>query len=58
MLRCDMKHDCEEPVTHIDQAGFAYCTTHGEQRRSYEPCRKLSPWEIRKLERGEALSRY
>lgn len=57
-LRCDMKSDCTEPVTMLDTAGFAYCTDHGLQRRCYEPCRKLRDWELRKLQRGEALARY
>ena len=57
-LHCDMSHDCESPVTHIDQDGYAYCTTHGEQRRYSQPCRKLRDWELRKLQRGEQLTRY
>jgi hypothetical protein len=58
MLTCDMKKECAAPVTHIDQDGFAYCTPHGEQRRMYQPCRKLRPWELRKLQRGEPLAKY
>lgn len=57
-LRCDMVHGCTEPVTHIDDKGYAYCTKHGEERRGYRPCRKLRGWELRKLQRGEALARY
>jgi hypothetical protein len=56
--RCDMVTGCEKPVTHLDTAGFVYCTTHGEQRRCYEPCRKLRPHELRRLERGEQITRY
>ncbi len=57
-LTCDMRADCTAPVTHIDTAGFAYCTPHGEQRRSSEPCRKLRPHELSRLQRGEPLARY
>jgi hypothetical protein len=57
-LRCDMENDCESPVTHIDDKGYAYCETHGLQRRYYRPCRKLRPHEVKKLQRGEALARY
>ncbi len=57
-LTCDMRKDCTAPVTHLDTAGFAYCTDHGLQRRQSEPCRKLRDWELRKLQRGETLARY
>jgi len=57
-LRCDMTEDCAEPVTHIDQDGFAYCTDHGLQRRDWQPCRKLRPHELRRLQRGEQLKGY
>jgi hypothetical protein len=58
MPTCDMAHECPDPVTHIDQAGFVYCTRHGLQRRQYEPCRKLRPHEINRLARGEVVTRY
>jgi hypothetical protein len=57
-LKCDMNTECEAPVTHIDQDGFTYCTDHGIDRRSWQPCRKLRPHELRKLQRGEQLARY
>lgn len=57
-LTCDMVKGCTEPVTHIDQDGYAYCTTHGLQRRQYQPCRRLRGWELRRLERGEQLAKY
>ena len=57
-VKCDMRKDCTEPVTMLDSAGFAYCTTHGLERRQYEPCRKLRPYELRRLERGEQLTKY
>jgi len=57
-LACDMERDCYNPVTHIDKKGYIYCTQHGLDRRYSQPCRKLQPWELRRLERGEALKRY
>lgn len=57
-LKCDMTDDCTEPVTHIDQSGFAYCTEHGISRRDWKPCRKLRPHELRRLQRGEQVKRY
>jgi len=57
-LSCDMEATCTEPVTHIDNKGFAYCTSHGVARRDWVPCRKLRPWELRRLQRGEPLARY
>lgn len=57
-LTCDMEDGCTAPVTHIDRKGYAYCTTHGLERRAWQPCRKLQPWELRRLQRGEALRRY
>lgn len=58
VLRCDMRVGCEGEVTHIDQSGFAYCTSHGLERRESEPCRKLQPWEVRRLQSGKTLARY
>lgn len=49
---------CGREVGYLDTAGFVYCEPCGLTRRQYEPCRKLRPWELRKLERGEALARY
>jgi len=60
-LICDGRNwgPCSGPVTHLDDSGFAYCTTHGVHRReSGEKSRKLRPWELHKLERGEPLPRY
>ena len=56
-LRCDMDRTCAETVTHVDNQGFVYCTTHGLRRRQGgTPCRKLRPSEIEKLEHGETVS--
>jgi hypothetical protein len=57
-LTCDMTDDCFEPVTYIDSSGYAYCTGHGLDRQTYEPCRKLRPHELHRLQRGEQLRRY
>lgn len=57
-LTCDMRDDCTEAVTMLDSAGFVYCTAHGLDRRTYEPCRKLRGWELRRILRGAALNRY
>lgn len=53
-----MRAECESPVSMLDSAGFVYCESHGLDRRMYEPCRKLRGWELRKIQRGEALRRY
>lgn len=59
VLKCDMSKTCEEPVTHLDEKGFVYCTKHGIQRRgSGHRCRKLSSSELNQLKRGETLARY
>ena len=57
-LHCDMEHECCEPITHIDNKGFVYCTSHGESRRNSHPCRKLRPHELKKLQAGGQLARY
>lgn len=58
VLLCDMNDACVKPVRMIDNKGFVYCEDHGLQRRSWCPCRKLRPHEIRRLERGEQIARY
>lgn len=57
-LRCDMDLSCRADITHIDDNGFIYCTSHGIQRRDWRPCRKLRPHELARLRRGEVLARY
>lgn len=57
-MECDMVEGCREPVTHIDNKGYVYCTGHGLERRMWRPCRKLQPWELRRLESGRALAHY
>jgi hypothetical protein len=53
-----MTSECERPVSHLDQDGFVYCAAHGLARRGWQPCRKLRPYELRRLERGETITRY
>ena len=57
-MSCDMAHECDAPVTHIDDKGYTYCTPHGVSRQGYRPCRKLRPHELRRLERGDTLAHY
>lgn len=55
-LKCDMEKDCKEPVTHIDNKGFVYCSKHGERRKAGGvPTRALRPGEVKKLEQGETV---
>jgi hypothetical protein len=57
-LKCDMRAECAAPIARLDDKGYVYCEPHGAERKLYRPCRKLRAWELRKLERGETLSRY
>ena len=57
-LKCEMRHDCEKPVTHLDESGFIYCKEHGEHRKRYKRCRKLTPAEIKILNNEESIAKY
>lgn len=57
-LKCDMTKECTQPVTHIDEKGYVYCTQHGLQRKGTMRCRKLSGPELKQLESGKPLARY
>ena len=57
-LQCDMDNDCTAEISHLDEKGYIYCTDHGVARREWKRCRKLRPWELRKIQRGETLNRY
>jgi hypothetical protein len=57
-LRCDMTADCRQPVTYIDDNGYIYCTEHGQERQSWRRCRKLRPFELTRLKRGEQVTKY
>lgn len=56
--RCDGVAGCQEPITHLDNKGYIYCTKHGIERRDVRPCRKLRPHELKKLARGEQIEKY
>ncbi len=60
VLQCDMTKECAETIAYISEKGFIYCHTHGLRRKAaqYERLRKLRPWELRMLEKGEALPSY
>ena len=58
VLSCDMTQACTRPVAMLDQQGYVYCEHHGLVRRTHQPCRKLRPAELRKLERGERITKY
>lgn len=55
---CEMLAGCPEPIAYIDAGGWVYCQRHGLQRQATERCRKLRPYEVRRLARGEAVTRY
>jgi hypothetical protein len=57
-LKCDMKAECAEAVTHIDNKGFIYCREHGIQRKGYRPCRQLLPKELKQLKAGMPVPSY
>lgn len=59
-LTCDMGHGCADPVTMIDRKGFIYCTGHGESRKTWGTagCRKLRPYELNRLLKGQQLAKY
>lgn len=54
-LRCDMKHECGEEVTHIDEKGFVYCGDHGYSRKFSHRVRRLTKAEIKTLSSGGAI---
>lgn len=55
-----MADDCREPITHIGEKGYIYCSCHAARRRAsgYERCRKLRPFELRILAAGDPLPSY
>lgn len=55
---CDMVADCKAPIAYLDKKGFVYCESHGKQRQASQPCRKLRPHELKKIARGEQITRY
>lgn len=58
-LQCDMRDGCKSTVTHIEDAGWIYCTAHATDRRAIgNRARKMRPWELKLLLSGEALPSY
>ena len=58
-VACDWEKGCAAPVARLDSKGYVYCEPHGAIRKdSGRACRRLRPWEQRRLERGKELSRY
>jgi hypothetical protein len=55
-LVCDMEKNCSEPVTHIDNKGFVYCSKHAVRRKASVPTRAIKPAELKKLEKHEPIS--
>lgn len=58
MPKCDMKSDCLNPITHIDNKGFVYCTECGKDRKLTHSCRKLRPWELKLIQAGRQVPSY
>jgi hypothetical protein len=58
--RCEMRDDCESPVTHIGSKGYIYCTEHAVLRHdlSYERTRKMTFKELRTIREGHPLEAY
>lgn len=55
-LQCDMRENCQNPVTHIGNKGWTYCAKHSKDRKGYERTRKMTKAEIKKLESGGQIS--
>lgn len=52
-----MTGPCTQPVSHVDNKGYCYCTTHGETRkRGGVPTRKLTRAELQTLSVGGTVS--
>lgn len=59
VLKCDMRDQCTEPITHIDEKGFIYCRHHGIARReSGYRCRQLRGFELNRIKAGNPVERY
>lgn len=57
-IRCEMRKDCVEPVTHIGAKGYVYCQEHARARQGWERCRKMAAWELRLIREGSPLPSY
>jgi hypothetical protein len=57
-MKCEMADDCAGMVTHIDDKGFIYCKPHGEERKLWRRCRKLSSKELKTIKAQGAIASY
>lgn len=58
-LQCDMRDECKNDVTMLEEKGWVYCENHGLQRRAGgRRVRKLRPHELNRLKAGKQLTRY
>ena len=57
-LRCEMQDGCMQPVTHIGEKGFIYCTEHARIRKGRERCRRMRKWELVLINSGKPLPSY
>jgi hypothetical protein len=55
-LCCDMTKDCPNPISHMGERGWLYCSQHAPLRAGFERCRKLRKWEVSRLESGHSIS--
>jgi len=58
MSKCDMTHDCINPVTHIGEKGYVYCAEHAPCRQGWERCRQMRGWERARIAAGKPLMSY
>lgn len=57
-LKCEMKDQCPNAVTHIDVKGFIYCHDCAQVRKTYCRARKLTSKEVKQLQSGQPLTKY
>lgn len=58
-IKCDGWCKQTGNVAMLDRKGYAYCVPCGHTRRENGiPCRKLRPWELRRLQKGLPLKKY
>lgn len=60
MATCEMRTDCEAPVSHLGSKGYVYCLPHAVLRREsgHERTRKMRLWELRWIQEGRQLPSY
>ncbi len=59
-MKCEMRDDCTQPVTHIGEKGYIYCTNHAHARRygGIERTRAMRKWECTLIAEGKPLPSY